>query len=97
MRVSGFTRSGSTELGRYPSAVVAQKALITGGAGFIGSHLAELLLDEGWEVWALDDLSTGFAEFVPGDVLVWAHTMPVGSERQSMERHVAMTRTDVRV
>jgi UDP-glucose 4-epimerase len=36
-----------------------RKALITGGAGFIGSHLAELLLREGWEVWALDDLSTG--------------------------------------
>jgi UDP-glucose 4-epimerase len=35
------------------------KALITGGAGFIGSHLAELLLDDGWEVFALDDLSTG--------------------------------------
>ncbi|GIU95544.1 MAG: UDP-glucose 4-epimerase [Gaiellaceae bacterium] len=38
------------------------KALITGGAGFIGSHLAERLLDEGWEVWALDDLSTGSLE-----------------------------------
>jgi len=36
-----------------------KRALITGGAGFIGSHLAELLLSQGWEVWALDDLSTG--------------------------------------
>ncbi len=35
------------------------KALITGGAGFIGSHLAELLLADGAEVFALDDLSTG--------------------------------------
>ena len=36
-----------------------RQALITGGAGFIGSHLADLLLREGGEVWALDDLSTG--------------------------------------
>jgi UDP-glucose 4-epimerase len=35
------------------------KALITGGAGFIGSHLSERLLEEGHEVIALDNLSTG--------------------------------------
>ena len=34
-------------------------ALITGGAGFIGSHLAERCLAEGWRVAVLDDLSTG--------------------------------------
>ncbi len=43
---------------------MAGKALITGGAGFIGSHLAELLLEEGWEVFALDDVSTGSMENV---------------------------------
>jgi UDP-glucose 4-epimerase len=36
-----------------------RRALITGGAGFIGSHLAELLLADGCEVFVLDDLSTG--------------------------------------
>jgi UDP-glucose 4-epimerase len=38
---------------------VAGKALITGGAGFIGSHLAEELLGQGHRVHVLDDLSTG--------------------------------------
>ena len=35
------------------------RALITGGAGFIGSHLAEALLDAGHEVDIIDNLSTG--------------------------------------
>ena len=38
------------------------RALITGGAGFIGSHLAETLLDAGHRVAVLDDLSTGRIE-----------------------------------
>jgi len=56
------------------------KALITGGAGFIGSHLAEQLLKDGQEVAAIDNLSTGSLkniesfknnpkfDFVEGDV-----------------------------
>jgi UDP-glucose 4-epimerase len=36
--------------------------LITGGAGFIGSHLSDLLIDEGHAVHVLDDLSTGTLE-----------------------------------
>ncbi|NQU11592.1 GDP-mannose 4,6-dehydratase [bacterium] len=38
---------------------VVQRVLITGGAGFIGSHLAEALVTKGKEVFVIDDLSTG--------------------------------------
>ncbi len=38
------------------------RCLITGGAGFIGSHLSERLLKSGHEVMAIDDLSTGSVE-----------------------------------
>lgn len=41
------------------------RALITGGAGFIGSHVCDRYLEDGWEVTALDDLSTGRPENVP--------------------------------
>jgi nucleoside-diphosphate-sugar epimerase len=42
----------------------SRKALVTGGAGFIGSHLCELLLEDGQEVFCLDDLSTGSGDHV---------------------------------
>ncbi|HVZ47684.1 MAG TPA: NAD-dependent epimerase/dehydratase family protein [Gemmatimonadaceae bacterium] len=41
------------------------RALVTGGAGFIGSHVCEALAGAGYAVTALDDLSTGRREHVP--------------------------------
>jgi UDP-glucose 4-epimerase len=44
------------------------KILVTGGAGFIGSHVVEAYLAAGHEVCVVDDLSTGFRRNVPGNV-----------------------------
>lgn len=41
-------------------------SLVTGGAGFMGSHVADHLLRMGHDVVVLDDLSGGFQENVPG-------------------------------
>lgn len=45
---------------------MAGKYLITGGAGFIGSHLCDLLVSRGCQVTAIDDLSTGRIENLAG-------------------------------
>jgi dTDP-glucose 4,6-dehydratase len=62
------------------------RAVVTGGAGFLGSHLCRALHTRGWEVVAVDDLSTGFVanladllghpnfEFVEHDVI---HGLPI--------------------
>jgi UDP-glucose 4-epimerase len=42
--------------------------LVTGGAGYIGSHVVRALAGEGMSAVVLDDLSTGHPEFVPADV-----------------------------
>jgi len=44
---------------------VGVKALVTGAAGFMGSHVAAACLELGMEVTATDDLSGGFRENVP--------------------------------
>lgn len=43
----------------------SRKVLVTGGAGFIGSHVAEAYLAQGDRVWVVDNLSTGKRENVP--------------------------------
>lgn len=43
------------------------RILITGGAGFIGSHLADALLQKGHEITILDNLSSGTKKFIPKD------------------------------
>jgi UDP-glucose 4-epimerase len=42
-----------------------RRAVVTGGAGFVGSHLVDRLIADGWQVLVLDDLSTGRAADVP--------------------------------
>ncbi len=62
-------------------------ALITGGAGFIGSHLVERLIKEGWTVGVLDNLSTGSwdnLELAQGPSLIaktWDVSVPWPTEK----------------
>jgi len=50
--------------GNEPSPVTGRRVVVTGGAGFLGSHLCEALVSRGDRVVAVDDLSTGVADNV---------------------------------
>ncbi|MGA0255221.1 MAG: NAD-dependent epimerase/dehydratase family protein [Rhodothermales bacterium] len=54
------------------------KILVTGGAGFIGSHVSDALVAGGHEVHVLDDLSGGFETQIPGDATL--HKMDIRHE-----------------
>jgi len=84
------------------------KILVTGGAGFIGSHVADALLGSGHEVLVLDDLSTGRrhnvperAKFVEGDIRnaelvakVFADFQPDVVTHQAAQTSVAISTRD---
>lgn len=56
---------------------MAKRLLVTGGAGFIGSHISEHFLERGWTVEIFDDLSTGKRENVPSAATL--HTLDIRS------------------
>lgn len=68
------------------------RALITGGAGFIGSHLLDRLLDEGHTVTILDDLSSGDRTRIPDHVIL--HTVDV-ADTDAVTRIVTDTQPEV--
>lgn len=75
------------------------KVLITGGAGFIGSHLADLLLDSGYEVRALDNLDPqvhGIGQVKP-DYLSPAVELFVGDVRNHLDVQQALEGCDILV
>jgi len=62
-----------------------RRVLVTGGAGFVGSHVADRLLAEGAEVTILDDFSTGWRQFVPaGARLVEADLLDPASATRAL-------------
>ncbi len=65
---------------------MSPRAIITGGAGFIGSHVADRFLDEGYDVEIIDDLSNGKRANVPENAAL--HAMNVTSpEAAAVVRH----------
>lgn len=71
------------------------KILITGGAGFIGSHLAEALLAQGQEVTVLDDLSTGSLQNILPLMRRPGFTFTLGSIMEESVVNAAVTAADI--
>lgn len=67
------------------------KVLVTGGAGFVGSHLTERLLREGHEVHVVDDLSNGRLDFIPTGCV----TLFSDFADQTVLRYVAQSQFDI--
>ena len=62
--------------------------MVTGGAGYIGSHVVQAFLDEGLDVVVIDDLSSGHREFVPAHVpLVKATLLDTAAVGRTLREH----------
>lgn len=68
------------------------KVLVTGGAGYIGSHMVLALLEAGHQPVIVDDLSTGLKSFVPADVPF--HAINLG-ERDKLNQLFAAEKFDI--
>jgi len=68
-----------------------RKALVTGGAGFIGSHVADAFIDKGWDVTIVDDLSSGKRENLPKE----AQFHEIGVNSPEFSRFVSSGKFDV--
>ncbi len=55
-----------------------KNAIVTGGAGFIGSHVTDLLVERGYNVHIVDDFTTGFRQYVHPDATL--HEMDIRSK-----------------
>jgi UDP-glucose 4-epimerase len=65
---------------------VGQKILISGGAGFIGSNVADAFLGAGWEVVVVDDLSSGRRENVPAGARFYPCDVRGSAAAEAVER-----------
>lgn len=64
------------------------RILVTGGAGFIGSHLTDALLGRGDDVWVIDDLSTGRADRLHEKAVLFAHSIVHAQELAALVEDV---------
>lgn len=69
------------------------RALVTGGCGFVGSHLVGALHAAGHELLVVDDLSTGFREALPAGVPL--EVVKLGRDRAALREAIAAFQPDV--
>ncbi len=65
---------------------MSKRILITGGAGFIGSTIADAFLGAGWEVAVVDDLSSGRRENVPAEARFYPCDVRSAAAAEAVER-----------